>query len=76
MLVADVYQQWMVGATAVAAQDVTVLFETQGNPGDPQVQAILRTLSNPGSKDDCPTCVDTRLIGARGSAALNGGTTK
>jgi hypothetical protein len=47
-LVADVYQQWMVGATAVAAQDVSVLFENAGNPGDPQVQAILKTLPNPG----------------------------
>ena len=47
-LVADVYQQWMVGATAVAAQDVSVLFENASNPGDPQVQAILKTLPNPG----------------------------
>ncbi len=47
-LVADVYQQWMVGASAVAAQDVSVLFENAGNPGDPQVQAILKTLPNPG----------------------------
>jgi hypothetical protein len=47
-LVADVYQQWMVGATSVAAQDVAVLFENANNPGDPQVQAILKTL--PSSK--------------------------
>jgi hypothetical protein len=47
-LVADVYQQWMVGATSVAAQDVSVLFENAGNPGDPQVQAILKTLPNSG----------------------------
>jgi hypothetical protein len=47
-LVADVYQQWMVGATTVAAQDVSVLFDNAGNPGDPQVQAILKTLPNPG----------------------------
>ncbi len=47
-LVADVYQQWIVGATAVAAQDVSVLFENAGNPGDPQVQAILKTLPTPG----------------------------
>ena len=47
-LVADVYQQWMVGATPVAAQDVSVLFENAGNPGDPQVQAILKTLPTPG----------------------------
>jgi hypothetical protein len=43
-LVADVYQQWMVGATSVAAQDVSVLFQNADNPGDPQVQAILKTL--------------------------------
>ena len=48
VLAADVYQQWMVGATAVAAQDVSVLFQNAGNPGDPQVQAILKTLPNPG----------------------------
>ncbi len=47
-LVADIYQQWMVGATAVAAQDVSVLFENASNPGNPQVQAILKTLPNPG----------------------------
>jgi len=47
-LVADVYQQWMVGATAVAAQDVSVMFQNAGNPGDPQVQAILKSLPNPG----------------------------
>ena len=47
-LVADVYQQWMAGATAVAAQDVSVLFDNAGNPGDPQVQAILKALPNPG----------------------------
>jgi hypothetical protein len=47
-LVADVYQQWMVGATAVAAQDASVLFDNARNPGDPQVQAILKTLPHPG----------------------------
>ena len=47
-LVADVYQQWMVGATAVAAQDVSVLFQNANNPGDPQVQAILAARPNPG----------------------------
>ncbi len=47
-LAADVYQQWMVGATAVAAQDVSVLFQNANNPGDPQVQAILKALPNPG----------------------------
>ena len=43
-LVADVYRQWMPGASAVAAQNVSVLFQNADNPGDPQVQAILRTL--------------------------------
>jgi hypothetical protein len=47
-LVADVYRQWMPGATAVAAQDAAVLFQNAGNPGDPQVQAILKTLPGPG----------------------------
>jgi hypothetical protein len=47
-LVADVYQQWMPGATAVAAQDAAVLFQNAGNPGDPQVQAILKTLPDSG----------------------------
>jgi hypothetical protein len=32
----------------VAAQDVSVLFENASDPGDPQVQAILKTLPNPG----------------------------
>ena len=47
-LVADVYQQWMVGAAAVAAQDVSVLFQNANNPGDPQVQAILKAVPNGG----------------------------
>ena len=47
-LVADVYQQWMPGAGSVAAQNVSVLFENAGNPGDPQVQAILKTLPKSG----------------------------
>ena len=47
-LAADVYQRWMPGASAVAAQNVSVLFQNAGNPGDPQVQAILRALPHPG----------------------------
>jgi hypothetical protein len=43
-LVADVYKQWMPGASAVAAQNASVLFQNAGNPGDPQVQAILKNL--------------------------------
>jgi hypothetical protein len=46
-LVADVYQQWMPGASAVAAQNASVLFANAGDPGNPQVQAILASL--PGS---------------------------
>jgi hypothetical protein len=45
-LVADTYRQWVVGATAAAAYDVGVLFSNAGNPGDPQVQAILKSLPN------------------------------
>jgi hypothetical protein len=47
-LVADVYRQWMPGASAVAAQNASVLFQNSGNPGDPQVQAILKTLPDHG----------------------------
>jgi hypothetical protein len=47
-LVADVYRQWMPGANAVAAQNASVLFQNSGNPGDPQVQAILKTLPDHG----------------------------
>jgi hypothetical protein len=43
-LAADVYQEWVVGATAAAAKNVSVLFENANNPGNPQVQAILQTL--------------------------------
>ena len=44
-LVADVYQKWAVGATAQDAQDAAILFGNAGNPGNPQVQAILKNLS-------------------------------
>jgi hypothetical protein len=47
-LVADVYRDWVVGATAVAASNVSVLFENANNPGNAQVQAILQTL--PGAR--------------------------
>jgi hypothetical protein len=47
-LVADVYRQWMPGASPVAAQNASVLFQNSGNPGDPQVQAILKTLPDNG----------------------------
>jgi hypothetical protein len=45
-LVADVYQKWIVGASAAAAHDAAVLFSNADNPGGPQVQAILRNLGN------------------------------
>ena len=47
-LVADVYQRWMPGASTVAAQNASVLFENAGDPGNPQVQAILKTLPSSG----------------------------
>jgi hypothetical protein len=47
-LVVDVYRQWMPGASPVAAQNASVLFQNSGNPGDPQVQAILKTLPDHG----------------------------
>lgn len=43
-LVADVYREWVVGATAATAKNVSVLFENANNPGNPQVQGILTTL--------------------------------
>jgi hypothetical protein len=43
-LVADVYREWVVGATPAAANNVSVLFENSNDPGNPQVQAILHTL--------------------------------
>ena len=45
-LVADVYQKWIVGASAAAAHDAAVLFSNADNPGSPQVQDILRKLGN------------------------------
>jgi hypothetical protein len=41
-LVADVYQKWIVGAGPRAAQNAALLFENADNPGNPQVQAIVR----------------------------------
>jgi hypothetical protein len=43
-LVTDVYQKWVVGASPGAAQDAAVLFENADDPGNAQVQAILRSL--------------------------------
>ncbi|HEY1643889.1 MAG TPA: hypothetical protein VGG35_24695 [Streptosporangiaceae bacterium] len=47
-LVADIYQKWVVGAGPRAAQDAAVLFASAQNPGNPEVQAILRRLSADG----------------------------
>ena len=44
-LVADIYKKWAVGAAPQAAQDAAVLFANAGNPGNPQVQEILKHLS-------------------------------
>jgi hypothetical protein len=48
-LVADVYQQWFSGSSAVFAQDASVLFQNSNDPGNPQVQAILKTLFGPNA---------------------------
>ncbi len=45
-LVADIYRKWIVGASAGSANDAAVLFANADNPGNPQVQAILRHLGN------------------------------
>ena len=47
-LVADAYKQWVVGATAAQAYDVGVLFANANDPGNAQVQAILKTLPGAG----------------------------
>ena len=47
-LVADAYKQWVVGATPAAAYDVSVLFANANDPGNAQVQAILKTLPGAG----------------------------
>ncbi len=41
-LVRDVYREWVVGAPSVAAKDAAVLFENAKNPGNAQVQYILK----------------------------------
>jgi hypothetical protein len=43
-LVADVYQKWVVGAAPGTAQNAALLFENASNPGNAQVQAILKSL--------------------------------
>jgi hypothetical protein len=46
-LVADVYKQWFVGSSPAFAQDASVLYQNASDPGNPQVQAILKTLFGP-----------------------------
>jgi hypothetical protein len=48
-LVADVYREWFVGSSAVLAQDASVLFQNSNDPGNPQVQAILKSLFGPAA---------------------------
>jgi len=48
-LVADIYSQWLVGAPAVDAQEASILFQNATDPGNPQVQAILKTLPGASS---------------------------
>lgn len=48
-LVADVYQRWFVGASPVVAQDASVLFENANDPGNAQVQVILKALFGPSA---------------------------
>jgi hypothetical protein len=48
ILVSDVFGQWMTGDPAKLATDAGVLFENAGNPGSPQVQAILASLPASG----------------------------
>lgn len=49
-LVSDVFRKWIVGATPSDAQDAAVLFQNAKNPGDPQVQAILKRLAGPATQ--------------------------
>jgi len=45
-LVTDVFRKWVVGADPKAARDAAVLFEHAGDPGNAEVQSILRRLPN------------------------------
>jgi hypothetical protein len=44
-LVANIYQEWVVGTSPATAQDAAVLFENADNPGNPEVQAIVKSLT-------------------------------
>ena len=45
-LVRDVYRRWIVGAPAPQAQDAAVLFQNANDPGNADVQSILKNLPN------------------------------
>jgi len=48
-LVADVYQRWFSGSSPVFAQEAGVLFQNSTDPGNAQVQAILKSLFGPAA---------------------------
>jgi hypothetical protein len=48
-LVADVYQRWFSGSSPVVAQEAGVLFQNSSDPGNAQVQAILKSLFGPAA---------------------------
>lgn len=45
-LVTDVFRKWVVGADPQTARDAATLFEHANDPGNPEVQSILRRLPN------------------------------
>jgi hypothetical protein len=47
-LVSDVFQKWMSGASSRMAGEAALLFENAGNPGSPQVRAVLASLPAAG----------------------------
>jgi hypothetical protein len=47
-LVTDVFKQWMGSTPAALADEAGVLFENSGNPGNAQVQQILKSLPASG----------------------------
>ncbi|MBV9093405.1 MAG: hypothetical protein JO132_05945 [Streptosporangiaceae bacterium] len=47
-LVSDVFRTWFTGTSPSDAKDAGVLFQYSADPGDPQVQAILKKLSPQG----------------------------
>ncbi len=48
-LVADVFQRWFSGSSPVFAQEAGVLFQNSNDPGNSQVQAILKSLFGPSA---------------------------